>query len=161
MNLSLGLNSNFISSILNNFAIGFIVMEWSLVNSNMHIPTCFFKDLTTIVHFLTTNLQKRISLLKQWNNKKLIRTWVLLHQMVVYLLAFQNTFNQINTFEPFNFLNTIYKKSPIFCSKLWNKTIGCGARQNTTTWQNNKSWNEATRWGEVARQEAKHQGAVK
>lgn len=57
----------------------------------MHILTCFLKNLPTIVHFLTTNLQKRIRLLKQWNNKKLIRTWVLLHQIVAYLLAFQHT----------------------------------------------------------------------
>jgi hypothetical protein len=42
-----------------------------------------------LLHFFIIDVQNEIQLLQQWNNEKLIRTWLLLHQMVAYLLAFQ------------------------------------------------------------------------
>jgi hypothetical protein len=49
--LIFGLGLKFMSSIPNKFVTHSTLMEWSLGNLNIHIPTCSLRDLTTIVAF--------------------------------------------------------------------------------------------------------------
>ncbi len=101
----------------NNFAIHFVVLEWSPINIKTHILPTPLETWLLLLHFLTIDPQNRIEFLEQWNNKNLIGTKVFLHQMVAYVPTFQTHSTKINTFGPSRFPNALYQKCWIFCTK--------------------------------------------
>jgi hypothetical protein len=96
-------------SIPNDFIIHSSAIEWSFINISTHSYLLIKKQLL-LPHFFATNLQNGIGLLEQWNNKKLIKIWVLLHQIVACLSTFQTYLTKINTFELLAFQTHHQKK---------------------------------------------------
>jgi hypothetical protein len=68
-------------------------------------------------HFLAINLQNGTRLLEQWNNNKMFKTWVILHQTIAYVLAFQTSSTKTNTSWRSNFPNKHHQKGLIFHNK--------------------------------------------
>ncbi len=125
LNISLSLNLNLNSSMPNNFAIHFVVLEWSPINIKTHILPTPLETWLLLLHFLTIDPQNRIEFLEQWNNKNLIGTKVFLHQMVAYVPTFQTHSTKINTFGPSRFPNALYQKCWIHKTKKNSKQNSC------------------------------------